>query len=185
MADEALRPYEDRMNKTIESMESEFNTIRVGRANPHILDNVRVDYYGTETPIGQVGNIAVPEARLLVITPWETAMLKKIEKAIQIANIGINPTNDGKSIRLVFPELTEENRRDKSKDIRKMSENAKVAVRNIRRDGMEAFKKQKKSSDLTEDDYKDIEKEMQELTDNFIKDIDKRAEAKIKEIMTV
>ena len=151
MADEALRPYEDRMNKTIESMESEFNTIRVGRANPHILDNVRVDYYGTETPIGQVGNIAVPEARLLVITPWETAMLKKIEKAIQIANIGINPTNDGKSIRLVFPELNEERRKDLAKQIKKYGEEAKVAIRNIRRDAIDALKKHSKDEGVSED----------------------------------
>ncbi len=183
--DERLSVYDHKMTKTLENLQGEYATIRAGRANPHVLDNITVDYYGAPSAIQQVANVSVPEPRMIQIQPWEASMLKEIEKAIQVSDIGINPTNDGKSIRLVFPELTEENRRDKSKDIRKMSENAKVAVRNIRRDGMEAFKKQKKSSDLTEDDFKDIEKEMQELTDNFIKDIDKRAEAKIKEIMTV
>ena len=185
MADEALRSYEDRTNKAIDSMESDFNTIRVGRANPHILDNVRVDYYGTETPIQQVGNITVPEARLLMITPWETPMLKKIEKAIQIANIGINPTNDGKSIRLVFPELTEENRRDKSKEIKKMGESAKVAIRNIRRDGNDEMKKLSKTEDISEDSVKDLQDQLQKLTDKYIKKVDEAAAAKEKEIMTV
>lgn len=185
MAKSDMQPYEERMNKSIRALEEEFNTIRVGRANPHVLDRILVDYYGTQTPLQQVGNITVPEARLLVITPWDTSMIKKIEKAIQMSDVGINPTNDGKSIRLVFPELTEEKRKEQSKDVKKKSEEAKVAIRNIRRDGMESFKKQKKDSAITEDDFKDIEKEMQDLTDEFIKEVERRTEAKIKEVMSV
>ena len=173
------------MNKTIRALEEEFNTIRVGRANPHVLDRILVDYYGTPTPLQQVGNITVPEARLLVITPWDATMIKKIEKAIQMSDVGINPTNDGKAIRLVFPELTEEKRKEQSKEVKKKSEEVKVAIRNIRRDGMESFKKQKKDSSITEDDFKDIEKELQELTDDFIKEVDRRTEIKIKEVMSV
>ena len=185
MAKSDLQDYEERMGKTIDSMESEFNTMRVGRANPHILDNITVDYYGTQTQLAQVSNITVPEARLLMIQPWDSTLIKKIEKAIQMSDIGINPTNDGKAIRLVFPELTEEKRRDQSKNVRKKGEAAKVAIRNIRRDGMELFKKQKKDSVITEDDLKNIEKDMQQLTDEYIKEVDKRVESKIKEIMTV
>ena len=144
-----------------------------------------VDYYGTPTPLQQVGNITVPEARLLVIQPWDATMIKKIEKAIQMSEVGINPTSDGKTIRLVFPELTEEKRREQSKDVKKKGEAAKVAVRNIRRDGMDAFKKQKKESDMTEDDLKNLEKEMQDLTDRYIKEIDRRIENKTKEVMSV
>lgn len=185
MAKSDMKPYEDRMNKTIRALEEEFNTIRVGRANPHVLDRILVDYYGTPTPLQQVGNITVPEARLLVITPWDASMIKKIEKAIQMSDVGINPTNDGKSIRLVFPELTEEKRKEQSKEVKKKSEEVKVAIRNIRRDGMENFKKQKKDSSITEDDFKDVEKELQELTDEFIKEVDRRTEIKIKEVMSV
>lgn len=180
-----LKEYEIRMNKTIDAMESEFNTIRVGRANPHILDRITVDYYGTPTPLAQVSNISVPEARVLLIQPWDSSLIKPIEKALQVSDIGIHPMNDGKVIRLNFPELTEEKRRDQSKEARKKGEEAKVAIRNIRRDGMEDFKKQKKDSVMTEDDAKNAEKDMQELTDRFIKDIDKRVESKVKEIMTV
>lgn len=185
MAKSDMKPYEERMNKTIRALEEEFNTIRVGRANPHVLDRILVDYYGTPTPLQQVGNITVPEARLLVITPWDATMIKKIEKAIQMSDVGINPTNDGKAIRLVFPELTEEKRKEQSKEVKKKSEEVKVAIRNIRRDGMESFKKQKKDSSITEDDFKDIEKELQELTDDFIKEVDRRTEIKIKEVMSV
>lgn len=185
MAKSDMKPYEERMNKTIRALEEEFNTIRVGRANPHVLDRILVDYYGTPTPLQQVGNITVPEARLLVITPWDASMIKKIEKAIQMSDVGINPTNDGKSIRLVFPELTEEKRKEQSKEVKKKSEEVKVAIRNIRRDGMENFKKQKKDSSITEDDFKDVEKELQELTDEFIKEVDRRTEIKIKEVMSV
>ena len=185
MAKSDMKPYEERMNKTIRALEEEFNTIRVGRANPHVLDRILVDYYGTPTPLQQVGNITVPEARLLVITQWDATMIKKIEKAIQMSDVGINPTNDGKAIRLVFPELTEEKRKEQSKEVKKKSEEVKVAIRNIRRDGMESFKKQKKDSSITEDDFKDIEKELQELTDDFIKEVDRRTEIKIKEVMSV
>lgn len=185
MAKSDMKPYEERMDKTILSLEEEFNTIRVGRANPHILDKIVVDYYGSMTPLNQVGNITVPEARLLLIQPWDASMIKKIEKAIQMSDVGINPTNDGKAIRLVFPELTEEKRKEQSKEVKKKGEAAKVAIRNIRRDGMESFKKQKKDSDMTEDDFKNIEKEMQDLTDKFIKEIDRRIENKTKEVMSV
>ncbi len=180
-----LKAYEERMDKSVNALEAEFNTIRVGRANPHVLDKIVVDYYGTPTPLQQVGNITVPEARLLVIQPWDATMIKKIEKAIQMSEVGINPTSDGKTIRLVFPELTEEKRREQSKDVKKKGEAAKVAVRNIRRDGMDAFKKQKKESDMTEDDLKNLEKEMQDLTDRYIKEIDRRIENKTKEVMSV
>ena len=185
MAKSDLKTYEERMNKTINSLEEEFNTIRVGRANPHILDKIVVDYYGTPTPLQQVGNITVPEARLLMIQPWDATLIKKIEKAIQMSDIGINPTNDGKAIRLVFPELTEEKRKEQSKEVKKKGEAAKVAIRNIRRDGMDAVKKQKKDNILTEDDVKNIEKDMQELTDKFIKEIDRRIDNKTKEVMSV
>ena len=168
MAKSDMKPYEERMEKAILALEEEFNTIRVGRANPHILDK-----------------ITVPEARLLVIQPWDASMIKKIEKAILMSDIGINPTNDGKAIRLVFPELTEEKRKEQGKEVKKRGEAAKVAVRNIRRDGMDAFKKQKKDSDMTEDDLKGLEKEMQDLTDRFIKEIDSRIEKKTKEVMSV
>ena len=185
MAKSDLKTYEERMNKTINSLEEEFNTIRVGRANPHILDKIVVDYYGTPTPLQQVGNITVPEARLLMIQPWDATLIKKIEKAIQMSDIGINPTNDGKAIRWVFPELTEEKRKEQSKEVKKKGEAAKVAIRNIRRDGMDVVKKQKKDNILTEDDVKNIEKDMQELTDKFIKEIDRRIDNKTKEVMSV
>ena len=185
MAKSDMKPYEERMEKAILALEEEFNTIRVGRANPHILDKIMVDYYGSPTPLQQVGNITVPEARLLVIQPWDASMIKKIEKAILMSDIGINPTNDGKAIRLVFPELTEEKRKEQGKEVKKRGEAAKVAVRNIRRDGMDAFKKQKKDSDMTEDDLKGLEKEMQDLTDRFIKEIDSRIEKKTMEVMSV
>ena len=185
MAKAELKAYEERMDKSVKALEEEFNTIRAGRANPHVLDKIVVDYYGTPTPLQQVGNITVPEARLLVIQPWDATMIKKIEKAIQMSEVGINPTSDGKTIRLVFPELTEEKRREQSKDVKKKGEAAKVAVRNIRRDGMDAFKKQKKESDMTEDDLKNLEKEMQDLTDRYIKEIDRRIENKTKEVMSV
>jgi len=179
------KPYEERMKKTVSVLEDEFATIRIGRANPHVLDRITVNYYGTETPLNQVGNISIPEARLLQIAPWETNMLKPIEKAIQASDIGINPSNDGKVIRLVFPELTEERRKLLAKDVKKKGEDAKVAIRNIRRDGVDAFKKSQKSSDITEDDLKALEKEIQDLTDKHSTELDKRVETKTKEIMTV
>lgn len=185
MAAAELKVYEEKMNKTMGSLNEEFNTIRVGRANPHILDKITVDYYGTPTPIGGVGTISVPEARMMLIQPWDSSMLKAIEKAILISDIGIHPTNDGKVIRLVFPELTEEKRIETTKNVKKASEAAKVAIRNIRRDGLDALKKQKKDNVITEDDYKELEKGMQNLVDAFIKKIDAETEKKNKEVMSV
>jgi len=182
---EHTKPYEDRMKKTVSVLEEEFSTIRVGRANPKVLDRLTVNYYGSDVPLSQVGNISVPEPRLLMISPWESNMLKEIEKAIQASDLGLNPTNDGKVIRLNFPELTEERRKQLSKDVKKKGEDAKVAIRNLRREAMDAFKKSEKKSDLTEDDLKDLEKEIQDLTDKYAAELDKRVEAKSKEIMTV
>jgi ribosome recycling factor len=179
------KPYEERMAKTVSVMESDFETIRVGRANPRVLDKLSVNYYGTPTPLAQVGNITVPEPRMLLIAPWESNMLKEIEKAIQASDLGLNPTNDGKTIRLIFPELTEERRKTLAKDVKKKGEDAKVAVRNVRRDAVDAFKKAQKSAGITEDDLKQLELEIQQLTDKFIAALDSRVEAKTKEIMTV
>ena len=173
------------MEKTIQNLEEEFNTIRVGRANPHILDKITVDYYGTPTPLQQVGNISVPEARMLLIQPWDSSLIKEIEKAIQASDVGINPSNDGKVIRLVFPELTEEKRKEESKEVKKKGEQAKVAIRNIRRDAMDFFKKERKENAITEDDQKDLEEKLQKMTDEYIKKVDKRIDAKIKEVMSV
>lgn len=179
------KPYEDRMKKSVESLEKELDTIRAGRANPRVLDRIMVSYYGTMTPINQVGNITVPEARLLQIAPYDASVLKDVEKAIMSSDLGITPTNDGKVIRLAFPELTEERRKALAKEVKKKGEDAKVAMRNIRRDAMENFKKQQKSSDLTEDDLKDLESDIQKLTDKYIGELDKRVEDKNKEILTV
>ena len=182
---ERIQVYETKMTKTLESLEREYNGIRAGRANPHILDKLVVDYYGSPTPIQQVGNVTVPEARIIMIQPWESKMIKEIEKAIMQSDIGINPSNDGKSIRLVFPELTEERRKDLAKDIKKKGEAAKVAVRNIRRDANDALKKWEKAKEISEDEADDIEKEVQKLTDKYVAEVDKAIEAKTKEIMTV
>ena len=179
------KTFEERMKRTISVLEEDFDTIRVGRANPRVLDKITVNYYGTETPLSQVGNITVPEARLLQISPWESNMLKEIEKAIQSSDLGLNPSNDGKVIRLSFPELTEERRKQLTKDVKKKGEDAKVAIRNVRRDAMEAFKKSEKKGDLTEDDLKNLEKQTQDLTDKYIAELDKKVEAKNKEVMTV
>jgi len=173
------------MQKTVSVLEEEFSTIRVGRANPRVLDRLTVNYYGSEVPISQVGNVTVPEPRLLMITPWESAMLKEVEKAIIASDLGLNPTNDGKVIRLSFPELTEERRKQLTKDVKKKGEDAKVAIRNLRREAMDAYKKAEKKSDLTEDDVKDLEKEIQTLTDKYVAELDKRVDDKSKEIMTV
>lgn len=159
-------------------------TIRAGRANPNILNKIMVDYYGTPTPLQQVGNISVPEARMIVIQPWERSMIKVIEKAINMSDIGINPTNDGQVVRLVFPELTEDRRKELVKDVKKKGEQAKVAVRNIRRDGNDSLKKLK-GGDISEDEIKDMETQLQKLTDKFIKEVDKSVESKSKEVMTV
>ena len=183
--EEKLKVYEDKMNKTLDNLQSEFASIRAGRANPHVLDKLRVDYYGTPTPIQQVGNISVPEARMIVIQPWEKSLLKAIEKAILTSDLGINPTNDGTMIRLVFPELTEERRKDLAKDVKKKGEAAKVAIRNIRRDANDTYKKQEKANEISEDDRELAEDKIQKLTDKMIEKVDKAVEAKTKEIMTV
>ncbi|MBQ4346843.1 MAG: ribosome recycling factor [Firmicutes bacterium] len=177
--------YEDKMKKTLAALDSEYNTIRAGRANPHVLDKITVDYWGRPTPINQVGNITVPEPRLIQIAPWESNMLKNIEKAISASNIGINPSNDGKVIRLVFPELTEERRKELTKTVKKKGEESKVAIRNIRRDAMDNFKKQEKASEITEDDLKDLEHKTQTLTDKYVAEIDKKIDEKSKDILSV
>ena len=182
---EHLKLYEDKMEKSLDVLLDEYASIRAGRANPHVLDRLRIDYYGTPTPIQQVGNVTVPEARMIVIQPWEKSLLKEIEKAILVSDLGINPTNDGNVIRLVFPELTEERRKDLVKDIKKKGEAAKVAIRNIRRDANEVFKKQNKANEISEDDMKDLETKTQKMTDKYIADIDKAVDEKSKEIMTV
>lgn len=177
--------FEDKMKKTINSFEGELNSIRAGRANPHVLDKITVNYYGTQTPLQQVGNINIPEARIIQIQPWESKMLKEIEKAIQISDLGINPINDGKVIRLVFPELTEERRKELTKDIKKKGEESKVAIRNIRRDAVDSFKKSQKSSEITEDDLKELEENVQKLTDKYISEVEKLVDKKNKEILAV
>ncbi len=183
--EEQLKAYEEKMNKTLEVLQSDYASIRAGRANPHVLDKIKVDYYGTPTPIQQVGNISVPEARMIVIQPWEKSLIKNISKAIQMSDLGINPNNDGTVIRLVFPELTEERRKDLAKDVKKKGEAAKVAIRNIRRDANETFKKMEKNGEFSEDDQKLAENKMQKLTDKMIEKVDKAVEVKTKEIMTV
>lgn len=183
MAD--LKIYEEKMEKTVSVLKEDFNTIRVGRANPHVLDKIRVDYYGVPSPIQSVANVSVPEPRMLQIQPWERTMIKPIEKAIQMSDLGIHPTDDGSVIRLVFPEMTESRRKELAKDVKKKGENAKVAVRNIRRDAMDAFKKQEKSGELTEDDRKQAEEKMQKTTDKYVEKIDQEVDSKTKDIMTV
>ena len=182
--DARLQQYEDKMKKAYEFLETDYAAIRAGRANPHVLDKLRVYSYGTPTPIQQAGNVTVPEARVLQIAPWEKSLLKEIEKAILTSDIGINPTNDGNVIRLVFPELTEERRKDLVKEIKKKAEDGKVAVRNIRKDGNNALKKLAKT-EISEDEIKQLEEQLQKLTDKFVKDIDALMETKSKEIMKV
>lgn len=183
--EELIMLYEDKMEKSLNNLNEEFSTIRAGRANPHILDKIKVDYYGTPTPLQQVGNISIPEARMICIQPWDASLLKDIEHAINTSDVGINPTNDGKVIRLVFPELTEERRKDLAKDIKKKGENAKVAVRNIRRDAMDAIKKKGKEDGVSEDEVKEYQDDIQKSTDAYIKKIDDAVSAKSDEIMTV
>ena len=180
-----IKEYEDKMKKSVDSLKEDYTTIRAGRANPHILDKIKVDYYGTPTPIQQVANVSVPEARMIQIQPWEASMVKEIEKAINCSDIGINPTNDGKLIRLVFPELTEERRKDLAKDIKKKGEEAKVAVRNIRRDAIDSIKKTGKEEGISEDEIKGLEDDAQKLTDKFVAKVDAAVDAKCKEILTV
>lgn len=182
---EILQVYDEKMNKTLKTLENDLMTIRAGRANPHVLDKIRVDYYGTPTPLQQVGNVTIPEARMIVIQPWEKSLLKAIEKAILTSDLGINPTNDGSVIRLVFPELTEERRKELVKDVKKKGENAKVAIRNIRRDANDAFKKQLKAEEISEDEQAAAEDKIQKLTDKMIAQIDKAIEEKSKDLLTV
>lgn len=183
--DERLQQYNNKMQKSYDNLLGEFGSIRAGRANPHVLDKLRVDYYGTPTGLQQVANISVPEPRMILIQPWEASMVRAIEKAILTSDLGINPTNDGKVIRLVFPELTEERRKELAKDVKKKGENAKVAVRNIRRDANDALKKMGKSNDISEDEIKQLEEQVQKLTDKYIANVDKAVEEKSKEILTV
>ena len=177
--------YDDKMTKTINNLDGELATIRAGRANPHVLDKLAVDYYGTPTPLQQVGNVSVPEARMIVIQPWEKSLLKAIEKAILTSELGINPTNDGNCIRLIFPELTEERRKELTKQVKKYGEDAKVAIRNVRRDAVDFVKKAQKKGELTEDDQKKAEKDIQDLTDKYIKKVDEMCGKKDKELMEI
>ncbi|MBO6162446.1 MAG: ribosome recycling factor [Eubacterium sp.] len=180
-----MADYEEKMKKTLESLEVEYGTIRAGRANPHVLDKIKVDYYGTPTGMQGVANITVPDPRTLMITPWEAKMVKDIEKALMASDLGLTPNNDGKSVIIHFPELTEDRRKDLAKDIKKKGEAAKVAVRNIRRDANDASKKQLKAGEISEDQQKDEETKIQKATDKYIAEIDKAIELKTKEIMTV
>ena len=177
--------YENKMKKTVEVLQSHYTTIRAGRANPSILDQVKVEYYGTPTPINQIASIGTPDPRTLLIQPWDAASLKLIEKALQTSELGINPMNDGRVLRLVFPQPTEERRKELIKQIHKYAEEAKVAIRNIRRDAVESFKAQKEKGEITEDDLTDTEKELQKLTDDYIKELDKSAEKKEAEIKEI
>lgn len=183
MSDIAI--YEEKMKKSVEALLEDYKTIRAGRANPHILDKIRVDYYNTQTPLQQVANISVPEARIIQIQPWDASLIKEIEKAIIVSDLGLTPNNDGKVIRLVFPELTEDRRKELSKDVKKKGENAKVAIRNVRRDANDVFKKQNKANEISEDELKDAEDSIQKITDKYITEVDKCVDDKIKEVMTV
>mgnify|MGYP002549366187 FL=1 len=183
MSDIAI--YEEKMKKSVEALLEDYKTIRAGRANPHILDKIRVDYYNTPTPLQQVANISVPEARIIQIQPWDASLIKEIEKAIIVSDLGLTPNNDGKVIRLIFPELTEDRRKELSKDVKKKGENAKVAIRNVRRDANDVFKKQNKANEISEDELKDAEDSIQKITDKYITEVDKCVDDKIKEVMTV
>ena len=182
--DQRLAVFDEKMGKTMNNLAEEFGGIRAGRANPHVLDKLRVDYYGTPTAIQQVANVSVPEPRMIQIQPWEASMVKEIEKAILTSDLGINPTNDGKTVRLLFPELTEERRKELAKAVKKQGETAKVAIRNIRRDANDSFKKLAKE-DVSEDEIKQLEDQAQKMTDKYIADVDRAVEAKTKEILTV
>ena len=180
-----IKVYEDKMEKTLSNLQEEYVSIRAGRANPHILDKIQVDYYGTPSSLQSVANISVPEARMIQIQPWEASLIKDIEKAILASDIGLTPANDGKVIRLVFPELTEERRKELVKDVKKKGEETKVAIRNIRRDANDAVKKEAKANEISEDDQKQLEDKIQKLTDGYVKKIDQAIDAKTTEVMTV
>ncbi|SEQ11736.1 ribosome recycling factor [Lachnospiraceae bacterium RM5] len=183
--DERLLDYSEKMEKAIDALYNEYTTIRAGRANPHILDKVKVDYYGSPSAIQQVANVSVPEARMIQIQPWEPGLIKEIEKAILMSDLGLTPTNDGKCIRLVFPELTEERRKELVKDVKKKGENTKVTIRNVRRDANDAFKKLNKASEISDDELKGLESDIQKLTDSMISKVDEAIDNKSKEVMTV
>ena len=180
-----IKVYEDKMEKTLSNLQEEYVSIRAGRANPHILDKIQVEYYGTPSSLQSVANISVPEARMIQIQPWEASLIKDIEKAILASDIGLTPANDGKVIRLVFPELTEDRRKELVKDVKKKGENAKVAVRNVRRDANDTIKKENKANEISEDEQKQLEDKIQKLTDKFVAKIDDAVEAKSAEVMTV
>ena len=180
-----IKPFEQKMDKVISSLQSDLSTLRAGRANPNILDKISVDYYGSPTPVNQVGNITVPEARVIQIAPWEANMLKEIEKALHASDLGITPSSDGKVIRLVFPQPTEERRKELVKEVKKKGEDAKVSIRNVRREAIDAFKKMEKAKEATEDDVKKLEDQAQKLTDKFVAQIDKVVEEKTKEVMSI
>lgn len=180
-----LKQFEEKMKKSVDNLRSEYASIRAGRANPHILDKLRVDYYGTPTPLQQVANITVPEARTIIIQPWEASLIKDIEKVILTSDLGVTPNNDGKAVIINFPELTEDRRKEMVKDVKKKGEAAKVAVRNVRRDANEAVKKMNKANEMSDDELKDNEDKIQKLTDRFIGEIDKAIDEKSKEILTV
>lgn len=180
-----IKHFEEKMEKSLENLKEEYSTIRAGRANPHLLDKIKVDYYGTPSSLQQVANVSVPEARMIQIQPWESSLIKDIEKAILCSDIGITPNNDGKVIRLVFPELTEDRRKELVKDVKKKGEGAKVAVRNIRRDANDAIKKAAKATEISEDEQKQLEDKVQKVTDKYIAEVDKAVEEKSKEILTV
>ena len=180
-----IREYEEKMKKSVENLREDYTTIRAGRANPHILDKIKVDYYGTPTSLQQVANISVPEARMIQIQPWEASLIKDIEKAILVSDLGLTPNNDGKVVRLIFPELTEDRRKELAKDVKKKGENAKVAIRNIRRDAIDAIKKKGKEDGISEDEVKGYQDDVQKKTDEYIKKIDVEIEEKSNEIMTV
>lgn len=182
---ENIKDIEGRMQKSVDNLKEEYVTIRAGRANPHILDRLRVDYYGTPTPIQQVANVSVPEARMIQIQPWEASLIKDIEKAILVSDLGLTPNNDGKVVRLIFPELTEDRRKELAKDVKKKGDNAKVAIRNVRRDANDAIKKENKAGDISDDEAKNLEDEVQKLTDKYVAQIDKAIEEKSAEILTV
>ena len=180
-----IKDYEEKMSKSLDSLKEEFSSIRAGRANPHILDKIKVDYYGAPTSLQQVANISVPEARMIQIQPWESSLIKEIEKAILVSDLGITPNNDGKVIRLVFPELTEDRRKELAKDVKKKGDNAKVAIRNIRRDANDSLKKANKAGELSDDELSNAEDEVQKITDKYTALVDKAIEDKTKEILTV
>lgn len=180
-----IKIFEEKMQKSVSNLESDFMTIRAGRANPHLLDKIKVQAYGTEMSMNEIGNISTPEARLIQISPYDVSTLKDIEKAINMSDLGINPTNDGKVIRLVFPELTEQRRKDLTKDIKKKGEDVKVAIRNIRRDAIDTLKKMQKTNEISEDELKSLEDKVQKLTDKYVSEIDKKVENKNKEIMSI